>query len=68
MLSISSYMNSPLLFLDETINNLDNETVSKVADMLENFIKQKNIKFYTVTHNQQIQDMQIRDKTIEITR
>lgn len=68
MLSISSYMRSPLLFLDETINNLDTETVSKVADMLENFVKQRNIKFYTVTHNQQIQDMQIRDKVLEITR
>ncbi len=68
MLSISSYMRSPLLFLDETINNLDNETVNKVADLLENFIKQKNIKFYTVTHNQQIQDMQIRDKVLEISR
>jgi ABC-type lipoprotein export system ATPase subunit len=61
-------MRSPLLFLDETINNLDTETVSKVADLLENFIKQKNIKFYTVTHNQQIQDMQIRDKVLEISR
>lgn len=68
MLSISSYMRSPLLFLDETINNLDTETVSKVADLLENFIKQKQIKFYTVTHNQQIQDMQIRDEMLEITR
>lgn len=68
MLSISSYMRSPLLFLDETINNLDSETVSKVADMLEDFVKQRNIKFYTVTHNQQIQDMQIRDKVLEITR
>lgn len=68
MLSISSYMRSPLLFLDETINNLDTETVSKVADMLENFVQQRNIKFYTVTHNQQIQDMQIRDKVLEITR
>lgn len=68
MLSISSYMRSPLLFLDETINNLDSETVSKVADLLEDFIKQRNIKFYTVTHNQQIQDMQIRDKVLEISR
>lgn len=50
MLSISSYMNSPMLFLDETINNLDAETVGKVATMLEDFIKQRNIKFYTVTH------------------
>ncbi|MEI8092030.1 MAG: hypothetical protein WCG98_07730 [bacterium] len=27
MLSISSYIHSPILFLDETINNLDSETV-----------------------------------------
>lgn len=59
-------MNSPILFLDETINNLDTETISKVADILEDFVKQKNMKLYTVTHNQQIQDMNIRDKTIEI--
>ena len=66
MIAISSYMNSPILFLDETINNLDIDTVSKVADMLEDFVKQKNMKLYTVTHNQQIQDMNIWDQTIEI--
>ncbi|HCB51061.1 TPA: hypothetical protein DEP21_00475 [Patescibacteria group bacterium] len=66
MIAISSYINSPILFLDETINNLDIDTVSKVADMLEDFVKQKNMKLYTVTHNQQIQDMNIWDQTIEI--
>ena len=66
MLAISSYMNSPILFLDETINNLDQDTVGKVADMLENFTKQRNMKFYTVTHSQQIQEMHIWDETIEI--
>jgi len=67
MLAISSYINSPILFLDETINNLDGETVGKVADMLEDFVKQREIKFYTITHSQQIQEMDIRDQTIEIT-
>lgn len=66
MLAISSYINSPILFLDETINNLDADTVGKVADMLEDFVKQKEIKLYTITHSQQIQQMDIRDKTIEI--
>jgi DNA repair exonuclease SbcCD ATPase subunit len=68
MLAISSYMNSPILFLDETINNLDQDTVWKVADMLENFTKQRNMKFYTVTHSQQIQEMHIWDETIEILK
>ena len=66
MLAISSYINSPILFLDETINNLDADTVGKVADMLEDFVKQKEIKLYTITHSQQIQEMDIRDQTIEI--
>ena len=66
MLAISAYMNSPILFLDETINNLDNDTVWKVADMLQDTVKQRNIKLYTVTHNQQIQDMNIRDAKIEL--
>lgn len=67
MLAISSYINSPILFLDETINNLDAETVGKVADMLEDFVKQREMKFYTITHSQQIQEMDIRDQTIEIS-
>lgn len=67
MLAISSYINSPILFLDETINNLDTETVGKVADMLEDFVKQRDIKFYTITHSQQIQKMDIRDQIIDLT-
>lgn len=67
MLAISSYINSPILFLDETINNLDTDTVGKVADVLENFVKQRSMKFYTITHSQQIQQMDIRDQTIELS-
>lgn len=66
MLSISSYIHSPILFLDETINNLDAETVGKVADMLEDFVQSREMKLYTVTHSQQIQDMDIRDDVIKI--
>lgn len=66
MLAISSYIRSSILFLDETINNLDADTVWKVADMLEDFVKSRNMKFFVVTHSQQIQDMDIRDKTINI--
>ncbi len=67
MLSISSYIHSPILFLDETINNLDSETVWKVADMLEDFVQSRDMKLYTVTHSQQIQDMDIWDEVVEIS-
>ena len=66
MLAISSYLRTPLLFLDETINNLDIDTVWKVSEMINNFVKQRTMKFYTVTHNKEIQDMQIWDDVIEL--
>lgn len=66
MLAISSFTNSKILFLDETINNLDVDTVWKVADMLTDFVKSRSIKLYTVTHSQQIHDMKIWDEIIEI--
>ena len=43
MLAISSYMDTDMLFLDETVNNLDAWTVSRVAEMLDDFVKKKNI-------------------------
>lgn len=66
MLTISSYIHSPILFIDETINNLDADTVGKVSDMLEDFVKSRPMKLYAVTHNQQIQEMRFWDKVIEL--
>lgn len=66
MLAISNYIKSPMLFMDETINNLDQDTVWKVAEMLWNFVKQRNVKLYTVTHSQQIQEMDIWDDVVMI--
>ncbi len=66
MLAISNYIRSPMLFMDETINNLDQDTVGKVAEMLGNFVKQRNVKLYTVTHSQQIQEMDIWDEVVKI--
>ena len=59
-------MRSPMLFLDETINNLDQDTVGKVADMLANFVKQRDVKLYTITHSQQIQEMDIWDEILSV--
>lgn len=61
MLAICVYNKSSMLFLDETINNLDEHTVAKVSSVIENFIKQQDIKMYVVTHSKQIQQMNIRD-------
>jgi hypothetical protein len=36
--------------------------------MINNFVKQKTMKFYTVTHNKEIQDMQIWDDIIEVDK
>lgn len=66
MLAISSYLKTEMLFLDETVNNLDAETVSKVAQLLQDFVKQRQMKFYTITHNSEIQAMNIRDQVLEI--
>ena len=66
MLAISSYLQTPLLFLDETINNLDTDTVGKVSEMISNFVKQRTMKFYTVTHNTDIQAMEIWDQIVNI--
>ena len=52
--------------MDETINNLDVDTVWKVSEMINNFVKQRTMKFYTVTRNKEIQDMQIWDDVIEV--
>jgi len=68
MLAVSSYLHTPLLFLDETINNLDVDAVWKVSEMINNFVKQRTMKFYTVTHNKEIQDMQIWDDVIEVNK
>ncbi len=66
ILAIASFLRCKFLFLDETINNLDAETVGKVSVILEDFINQNNIKFYVVTHSHQIQSMQIWDKVVEL--
>lgn len=68
MLAISSYLKTEMLFLDETVNNLDAETVGKVAQLLQDFVKQRKMKFYTITHNSEIQAMNIRNQVLEIAK
>lgn len=67
ILSVASMMQTHFLFLDETINNLDAEAIAKVADLLENYMKSRQLKLYLVTHAPQIQEMQLRDSSIVIS-
>ena len=66
IVSISSLLKTKFLFLDETINNLDFDTIWRVSDLLEDFVKFTDIKFYVVTHSKQIQQMDIWDESIYI--
>jgi ABC-type lipoprotein export system ATPase subunit len=61
-------MKSEFLFLDETINNLDAETVGRVADLFNNFVKKNVKKLYIVTHSQQIQDMDIWSDIVDLAQ
>lgn len=66
ILSVARLKQSKFLFLDETITSLDASAVGRVWELLKNFVHQTMIKLYVVTHAQQIQDMDLRTKTIEI--
>jgi DNA repair exonuclease SbcCD ATPase subunit len=55
--------------MDETINNLDAETVSQVARLFALYIEDMQTraidkKMYVITHSDQLQRMQMRDGTV----
>ena len=54
------------MLLDETITSMDNMTIAKVADLLEDFVRQQALKFFVVTHSPQIQQMDIWDDRVEL--
>ena len=66
MLAVATHAQAPMLLLDETINNLDAETVTSVANMIQDFIKKHQVSVYVVTHSEKIQDMGIWTDTLEI--
>lgn len=66
MLSVATLFRSKYLFLDETINNLDIDTVAQVAEVLSEFVKSNDISFYVVTHSPQIQQMDIWESVVHI--
>ncbi len=64
--AIARRSHNKFLFLDETINNLDSDNISSVAEMIKDFVLQNDIKFYSITHSVQIQSMAIRDQVINV--
>jgi len=66
MLAINSYMNSQLLFMDETINNLDSSAIEGVWEMLEWFVKKNKLNFICVTHDHTIKWLNIWDKVVNV--
>ena len=66
IMSVASLMNSTMLFMDETINNLDESTVADVWALLEDFVRTREMSLYVVTHAPQIQWMDIWESILEI--
>lgn len=66
ILWINKLKNSKLLFLDETINNFDVETINLVAEKIKEFVNQNNMKFYMITHSEILEQINIWDQKINL--
>lgn len=66
ILWINKLKNSKLLFLDETINNFDDESIQLIANKIKEFINENNIKFYMVTHSQTLSLLDIWTERLEL--
>lgn len=66
VLATSIVFRNSFLFLDETINNVDEEVTAQLADMLLDYMRNYNLTFYTVSHSIQLQSMDIRDDIIVV--
>lgn len=66
ILGVAQMTHASQLFLDETINNIDQDTIGLVADMLEDYVKLHDVSLYLVTHSGQLQHMQVWDSIIAI--
>lgn len=66
ILSVSALFNQEFLLLDETINSLDHEAIGRVAQLLDEYVKKRDISFYLVTHALQIQEMDFWRRIVEL--
>ena len=66
ILAISKLQNNKMLFLDETINNFDQESIWLLANKIKEFVGEQNIKFYMITHSEILQQTNIWDEIINL--
>ncbi len=52
--------------MDETVNNLDKESIWKVAQFIQEFLDKNDMKFYMITHSSQLQGLDIWDNVEEL--
>jgi len=66
ILGISSLQNSKLLFLDETINNFDQESIHIISQKIKEFVEENDMKFYMITHSEILQQSSIWTDIVEL--
>jgi DNA repair exonuclease SbcCD ATPase subunit len=66
ILSVATMLQTKFLYMDETINNIDEDTIARVAMLLEDYIKSRSLSCVVVTHAPQIQNMALWDRTIDL--
>lgn len=66
ILAVAQLTHTKQLFLDETINNIDQDTIGQVTEMLKDYIKLNSTSLYLVTHASQLQEMEIWDEVIRL--
>ncbi len=66
ILAIALWSGNKFLFLDETINHLDKEMVSKAAELIEEFVQWNKVTLYAITHSDQIQELDIWDYVVRV--
>lgn len=67
ILWISKLQNSKILFLDETINNFDQESVQIISKKIKEFTEENKMKFYMITHSEILQQTDIWTDIVELS-
>jgi len=67
ILWISKLQNSKLLFLDETINNFDQESIQVISRKIKEFTEENQMKFYMITHSEILQQTDIWTDIVELS-
>ena len=66
ILWISKLQNAKMLFLDETINNFDQDSVQLIASKIKEFVQSNDMKFYMITHSEILQQSDIWTDIVEL--